>query len=309
MALFFKSKVLLAKIETTYGTPIATVGSDAILAKDIKIMPMEGSDVDRDLEQPYFGSQGTIPVDLHSKITFDVELAGSGTAGTVPAWGSLMRACGCAEVIEVGTSVAYNPVTLGHEAITLRLWIDGTLYAMVGTRGNVTFDLTASAIPYLRFELTGLFTVPTDTVQVSPTLTAFKKPLAVSKANTPTFQIDSTDLVMRKFMLNLGNAVETRFLVNEESIRITDRIEQLETTVEATNMATFNPYALAKSEDGVEIELAHGINAGNICTFTIPNAQMQRPAGLENAQNVVEWPLRLMPRPIGGNDQWKLTLT
>lgn len=309
MALFFKSKVLLCKVETTPGTPVATVGTDAILAKDIKIMPMEGSDVDRDLEQPYFGSQGSIPVDLHAKITFDVELAGSGAAGDVPGWGSLMRACRCAEVIDVGTSVTYNPVTQGHEAITLRLWIDGTLYQMAGTRGNVSFDLTASAIPYLRFELTGLFSDPSDTAQVAPTLSAFKKPLTVSKANTPTFQIDSTDLVMRKFMLNLGNAVETRFLVNEESIRITDRVEQLETTVEATNVATFNPYDLAKSQDGVEIELVHGLIAGNICTFTVPNAQMQRPAGLENAQNIVEWPLRLVPRPQVGNDQWKLALT
>ena len=79
---FDVDKILLVKLETTFGTDPTPVGGNGFWAKDLKIMPMEGTDIDRGLDLPYFGSSGTIPVDLHSKITFDVELAPSGTSGT-----------------------------------------------------------------------------------------------------------------------------------------------------------------------------------------------------------------------------------
>ena len=55
--------------------------------------------------------------------------------------------------------------------------------------------------------------------------------------------------------------------------------------------------------------VAHGTTAGKIVTLTAPTAQMQRVQGLENAQNITEWPLRLVPLASSGNDQWTLVLT
>ena len=52
----------------------------------------------------------------------------------------------------------------------------------------------------------------------------------------------------------------------------------------------------------------HGTTAGSIATLNVPAAQMQRPAGLENAQKIVEWPLRMAALPVDGNDQWTLVL-
>ncbi|MEL6888376.1 MAG: hypothetical protein AAFO86_06670, partial [Pseudomonadota bacterium] len=96
MAIFWRDKIMAIDIETTYGTDASPAGADAVLAKQVTLSPMEGNDLDRELELPYFGSQGTIPVELHAKLAFEVELAPSGTAGTAPAWGKLLRACGCA---------------------------------------------------------------------------------------------------------------------------------------------------------------------------------------------------------------------
>jgi len=306
---FDVDKILLVKLETTYGTDPTPVGGNGFWAKDLKIMPMEGTDIDRGLDLPYFGSSGTIPVDLHSKITFDVELAPSGTSGTAPAWGPALRACGCAETIVNATSVAYNPISRGHESATIYVWIDTTLYAILGARGTAKFDYKSSGVPYIRFELTGLFTTPTDTARVTPTLSGFQKPLAVSDANTPIFSIGGTDMAMRSCMLDLGNSVEARFLVNSEGVLITDAQATLSATVEATTMAEFNPYAVAAAQSDLAISLVHGLGAGNITTLAVPKAQIQRPAGLESAQGVVEWPLSFMPKPTAGNDQWTLTLT
>lgn len=309
MALKFETKILLAKLETTYGVDPSPVGVNGMLAKDIQIVPMEGSDVDRELEKPYFGADGTIPTDLHTTISFMIELQGSGTAGTAPQWGPLLRACGCAEVITANTSVAYSPITDDEESITLYLFIERTLFAITGTRGNVTFEVTASGIPYLNFSMTGLFVKPTEAARIAPQLAGFQKPQVASKANTPTFTIDGTSLVMRSFSLGLGNEVEPRFLIGSEEILITDRQDAIETTVEAVPLTTFDPFALALAQEEVPVALVHGKTAGKTVSFSVPKAQMQRPQGLSNAQKIAEWPLRLVPLPTNGNDQWTLTLT
>lgn len=309
-ALKWRNKIMLFKIETVYGTdPVPTAAVNGILATDVKLQPMEGTDVSRDLDLPYFGAQGTIPNELHAKLSFKVELAPSGTAGTVPAWGPLLRACGVAQVINAGVSVVYNPITDAHESGTFYLWIDSTRFALRGARGNAKFAVTAQGIPYIEFAFTGLFATPSDVARTTPVLTAFRKPAVASSTNTPTFTLNAVAMVMRSFMLDLKNSVENRFLIGAEAILITQREDMVETVVEAQPLASFNPFTLAAAQTTVPVSLIHGLGAGNITTLAIPAAQMQRPQGIENAQDIAEWPLSLQPLPVAGNDQWTLTLT
>lgn len=309
MTLKWKSKILLGMIESTYGTDPTPQAANGILAKDVKWSPMEGNDVDRELELPEFGSTGTIPVNIHAKLSFMVELAPSGTAGVAPGWGPILRACGIAETIVATTSVTYNPITDDPESVTFYFQIERTLYAMVGARGTAKLEFTAGGLPYLNFEMTGLFVDPTEASRTTPTLTGFKKPQEVTTRNTPVFTINAQTLVMRQLNMTLGNAVEPRFLVNQEEILITDREGKVETTVNAVPLTTLNPYALAKEATEVPIVLTHGTGAGRIATLNVPKAQLQRPAGLENSQGITEWPLSFIPIRTNGNDQWTLTLT
>ena len=252
MGLKWRDKILLVKLEDTYGVdPNPTGAANAVLAVDVSLTPMEGNDVSRDLETPYLGAQATIPTELHMKLAYKVELQGSGAAGTAPAWGPLLRACAVAEVIDPGVSVTYNPVSDDHESVTQHLWISGTQYKLTGCRGTVKLSYTAQGIPYLEFAFSGLFTKPGEVARPVPDLTAFQKPLVVADRNTPTFTLGGTDFVMRSCMLDLGNAVEARFLVNSESIEITDRSDVLEAKVEAVRLTTFDPFDLAASQAAV----------------------------------------------------------
>lgn len=304
-----RKKTVLFKLEAAYGVdPTPTGAANAMLTTDFKIMPMEGNDVSRNLEQPYLGAQGTLPVELHTKVTFNVEMSPSGTAGTAPAWGPLLRACAVAETIVVDTSVTYNPVSDNHESVTLWFGIDGTKYVSSGMRGTCKLDFTAQGIPYLRFEFTGLFTQPTEVAVPAPSLAVFMKPQVVTDANTD-FTLDGLALVLRKLVLDLGNDVQPSFLVGEELIDITDKAETMEMTVKAVPLTTFDPYAAALSDDDLPLVLTHGIGAGRIATLAMPKVEIQRPQGLEEAQGKVEWPLRAEPLPTSGNDQWTLTLT
>ena len=306
--LYWKSKTLLAKIEVTYGVdPTPTGAANAILATNVRLAPMEGQDVDRDLEQSYFGASGMIPVGLYSTLTFDVEFAGSGAAGTAPAYGPLLRMCGAAETINAGVSVEYSPITDDPESGTIYFAIDTVRHILKGARGSFVLALNAQGIPVLRFTFTGLFSVPTTQAKVTPTLTGFKDPLVATKANTPTFTIGGTAFVMRSFEFTLGNQVEQRLLIGYEGIEIVDRKEAVKTTVEAVALATYDPFTIAKDQTRKAIQLIHGVGAGKICTLDIASAQQKRVSGYENAQNVLEWPLEFTPLPTAGDDQWMLT--
>jgi hypothetical protein len=100
MPIKWKSKILLAEIEVTYGTDPAPTGADnGILATNVVLQPMEGQDISRELELPWLAAQATIPAGLNMRMTFRVELVPSGTAGTAPKWGPLLRACAVAQTI------------------------------------------------------------------------------------------------------------------------------------------------------------------------------------------------------------------
>jgi len=310
MPIKWKSKVILAKLESSYGVdPTPTGAADAMLMTNVTLTPMDGEDVSRDLEFPYLAAQGMIPTGLRVRLQGRVELSPSGTAGTAPAWGPLLRSCGIAETISAGVSVTYDPISNGMESAHIYFWIGDTRQIIAGVRGTAAFKLTAQQVPYIEFDLMGLYADPTELAPATPTLTAFQKPQIVTDANTPTFSINAVDMVLREFTLGLNNQVEARLLVGSDSIIIPDRAESISARVEAVPVTTLNPFTLAKAQTLVPVALAHGIGAGRIATFDFPTCQLKRLSGFENAQNTLEWPLELVPLPASGNDQWSLALT
>ena len=124
MVLLTRKRLILAKTEATYGTDSSPAGTDAILVKELEITPIEADVVSRDLIRPYLGNSDQLLANTRVSITFQVELAGSGTAATAPRFSSLLKACGMAE-------------TTTAAAIT------GT--AQAGAAGSITLAAAASA--------------------------------------------------------------------------------------------------------------------------------------------------------------------
>lgn len=308
MPLYWEEKIVLAKTEASYGTDAVPTGAaNGVLLKDLRIMPMEGADVERDLDRAYFGNDGTLPAELHSKISFKVELAPSGAAGTAPAWGPILRGCGVAETIVASTSVTYNPITRDPEALTIYFWVGDTLHKLKGSRGNAKFALRAQGVPEIEFEFNALWSTPAEAARDLPVLTAYKKPLIANNANT-SFTLGGVVMVLRQATLDLANQLENRFLIGSESVEVTGKAERFEATVEAVALTTLHPYALAESQSTLAVMLQHGTQTGARATLDIPAAQMQRPSGLEANQGIAEWNLSMAPLPVSGNDQWTLTL-
>ena len=85
---------ILNKLETTYGTNSTPGAVNAIVGTNVSFTPLEAEEIGRDLHLPHMGHQGVILTGQYAKIEFDVEIAGAGAAGTVPKYGSLLRAWG-----------------------------------------------------------------------------------------------------------------------------------------------------------------------------------------------------------------------
>lgn len=110
--LYSRNAVLLAKIETTEGSDSSPTGtSNAVLVSELSIEPLAGSELDLAYIRPYMGISPSIRVEDYVTASFTVDFAGTATAGTAPAWGPILRACGFAE-----TLVASGAATLAGTA-------------------------------------------------------------------------------------------------------------------------------------------------------------------------------------------------
>jgi len=309
MPKYWKSKTILGKVEANYGTDPALSGAaNAILGQDVTFSPMEGEVVTRNVDRTYFGAKPILTTAYRSVLTFSVSLVGSGTAGTAPAWGPLLRMCAVAEVITAGTKVEYSPITDSPESGALYFDVDGTKHLMLGTRGTAVFTVNANAEPVIKFTLTSLFTIPAEAAKPVANYAGWMAPQVGASSNTPVFTIGGQAFAMRNFELDLGLEVKPRNLIGSNTIRITDRNSQLSTQVEAVALTTYDPFTIAKSGTLQPIALEHGTTAGRKVRFDLLSCQQQLPTYQEQ-DNILEWPLKFAVLPASGNDEWKITLT
>ena len=117
MPLLNRRRLLASKIETTYATdPVPTGAANAILVSDLELTPQDADFADRALIRPYLGRSEQLPAGIRAMVKAGVELQGSGTAGTAPGWGPLLRACGFAETTlaaaVTGTATAGSATTI-----------------------------------------------------------------------------------------------------------------------------------------------------------------------------------------------------
>jgi hypothetical protein len=118
MPLLTRKRLILAETESSYGVDPSPDGADAILVRDLNITPQQSDVVNRDLVRPYLGASEQLLANTRVECTFSVELAGSGTAGTAPRFGKVLKACALAETT-VTPAESGTPAAGGSNSITL----------------------------------------------------------------------------------------------------------------------------------------------------------------------------------------------
>lgn len=313
MTFLVRNQILLAKIESTYGTdPTPVEGSNAIVIKNLQRTIYDGNRIQRDLVKPYMGNDHSINTAPFITVTFDVELAGASAAGVAPQYGELLRACALDETIVADTSVTYAPISTAMESLTLYYNYDGEMQKVIGAMGSYRISLTRGQNPMISFTFMGRYARPTAVPLYDPTFTAVA-PSPFNSYNTTTFNVHAQAVVGESFTLESGNDVKHRNLAGFDGVLITDRNPTGNTLFEAVPIATKNFYAAAESHLGVlteaSISVVHGTVAGDICTITAPTAQLG-PLSEQDSDGIRMYSADFIPIPTdSGNDEFTIAFT
>jgi hypothetical protein len=314
--MLFRAKTLLAKIESAYGTDPTPTGTDAILTSNLAIQPYAGPVVSRNNDRETLGSESSINTNPQVILTFETEIAGAGTAGAVPAYDSLLRACGFSGASDASpaTSHIYTPVSTGFESVTFYFYHDGQRHKVIGSRGTFTINLSRGEIPRMAFTFTGTYTRPDAATPSGTDIADFVAPVPVTNTNTPTYVLDDgsplASVVAESFSVDIGNNVIARNVINNEEIMITDRNATGNTVIEAPDISTRNWFSDAESNNGVtllQLSLVHGTTAGNIVAFDCPSVQLTS-LSQDNSDDLVVYNMGLSLIPVSGNDEITITV-
>lgn len=301
----WRKLAILHKLEATYGIDATPIAANALVGTNVTFTPMEGQEVARDLLLPYLGNQGVILAGIYGRLEFDIEIAGAGAAGTVPAYGSILRAAGMTETVTADTSVEYEFIDDDTESGSLYFIMDKVRHILLGGQANIAQTFTPLGIPRYRVTYVGLFGTITD-VGAMPvvSMAAWQKPLTVSKANT-TMSLHGWPSIAESLSLDFGNVLTPRFLIGDERILISDRSATGTAVVEGKSLATINWFERALDRTRGALSIVHGKTAGNIVEVTAPAVEIGR-VTQGQTNNILNYSLPLSLCPVSGLDELKI---
>ena len=306
-----RKKVLLAKKETSYGTDPTADASNAIQVTNVEVTPIESDNVEPASFQGFIGNstRSTLVANKRVSITFDVELGGSGTAGTAPAFGPLLEACGMIETVESEASVTYDPDPTPTDSVTICSYYDGSLHKITGARGTVTFSMTAGQFPLASFQFIGIF----NAVSSGGSTTTIANQAAALEINdtnvtTATFHGETSQRIESfDFALN-NNLIYKETASNQQAI-IVDRTPGGTAVIEAPSLGSVNYFTKVIGTTTASSSIVIGASAGNITTLTIPQTDITG-VTYGDTNGVISLSMPYAARPTGaGNDEFSLAFT
>ncbi len=302
-----KKKILMFAAETDYGIdPIAdNTEPSFILGREFSIVPQAGESLALEYDTGELGNSPEIMTECFVEVEFGVDFAPGvftegGTTGEPAPWAPLLAAC----LRQTKTDTeADNPKTTYHiddtstNSLTFYFYQSGTLHKVTGARGSVSLALQAKQFPTLKFKFSGLHTVPEAGEHPTPDFSQYQTPLKVGVENS-AFTIDGKPHKMISLEIDQANNVIHQEYVGHEEVMITDFAPTATLVLEAPDLATLDPFALANAGKEHAIAFTNG-PVGNQVGWQSDNVQFGRPTYADqDGTQTYSIPLRL----IGSGD-------
>lgn len=317
MAVFKRRRMVVGlKLETTEGTAIAVAGADAnFFAENVTFSP----DISMDPQNPVSGDQRVLP-DVPgmqiAKATFEYKCRASGTAGTAPALGKILKLARMAETIVAVTSATYDPIAVGDPSATV------DFYDVPESGNNIKQSMRGARVSSLKcdggqngkplvfhVELTGVYNGTTDAAGITATGLETTQPPGVLSA---AFAVQSLSAKISQFAIDFGITGVIRSDVSKAegafSYVNTEMSPVLTFDAEKELVATHDFYGKLIAGTLGAFTVTIGGTAGNICTITGPKAQyVDCKPGERNGLSVFNITAKLTDN--AGNDRIKLAFT
>lgn len=312
----FKTKTLFAAVESTYGTAPVIAGANWAEARNVSITSFEAQVVDRGIVLPYKGRKAGLAGTPNVKITFDIAMAPSGTAGTAPKWAPLLLGCGWAETVVATTSVTYNLVSTGEQSLTLAYFDADNKHLITGVHGSVSFKFPKGGIPLMSFSFTGIYNAPVvasgaDAMPAVVRTGWTDEQLVDGRYTTGNINTGTAiPLAFSEFNVDQANDVKYIDLPGPQTtVVIADRAPTGSISLLAPPLATLNVYALVANNTAFTASAVHGTGAGKVATLSVK----ARATGVSAVEidSFKGYQLTIQPEPVlaAGNDEISLTLT
>ena len=236
MAGSIQNTVILFKPETTSGTDSApgnTTDAVAIRISNLSVK-IDEKFAERDVIVGGFAAPDKLAYTRRGMLTFSVELQGSGTLGTAPQWGDLLKCCAFAETISAGARVEYTPVSTALTTGTIWAYINNRLEKFNYASGTVKMSMAVGKVPSLDFTFTSLVSSSAASAPAAPTLSAWIRAQAVGPTFTTQLSMGAvtysagalsggTAYNFQSFDLDMANDVQDIALATQETISIYGR--------------------------------------------------------------------------------------
>lgn len=274
-----RRQTILAKIESTYGTNPTPVDTDAIEVSNVQ-WKNNAEVLERDILKDTMSKDKHVMGMIDAEVSFDVEIKGSGSAGTAPQIGKLLRACGLSETVDAGVSVTYAPESdeSNHASVTIYVYKDGTLRKLTGARGDLSIDIQAGRYGKASFTFKGMWNSVTDASIVTPD--APDEAISPAIVESSSFSWGGYAPVASAVSFALQNVLSRRESVNSankgvHSIRIADRSPVGSFNADAVVEATHPFWSDFENATARAITITLGSSAGNICTIAGPQCALE----------------------------------
>lgn len=285
MAILTQRGQLAVQAKNSQDGTFATITGSDVIDKVYNATPtITQEQFDRNPVSPYNGPVGSVPGSKSASVTFDVEVRGSGTAGTAPNIGTLLKGHGLVETVSAATSVTYEPAddptgytSGGPNTIDTEYIEDGNAVEILD--GAVTaLSITGSSneIAVANMTIQGayegesggnsFYSYTPSTIVPPPFkgITATFNGVALDCPTNFTFDTGAT-----------GQLIECATQTDGyKGAEVTQHIATMQIDFRAQAFGTFNPFTQLYAGTQAAFVLTWGTTAGNIITIRSDNAQV-----------------------------------
>lgn len=310
-----RQTVVLAKLETTAGTDAAPTGAaNAVLVREPSITPLEAAQVDRALVRPHFGASEQLQGAAVVRVSFTVEMVGSGVGGVAPAWGPLLQACAYAPAtgLSGAARVEYQPVTDEPKTVTIYYADSGVVHKLLGAMGTFALEALVDGIPVLKFDFLGLDGGIATGAMPAADFAAWQRPAVVGPASAIdvtlgcTYSagelVGGTQYTSTGLTLDGGNTPGLTSFVSSRRIDNTNREVVGKTELALSAAQEVALMEVAKTNTTTSLGFAVGLTPQLRVTVFAQAVQLLNPSKADrNGVRTVGFDLRLLP--VVGNDE------
>lgn len=318
MSRLIKKTVVLVKVETTSGTDAVPTGADnAIQVMNLSITPLDATNIDTNYITSYLGGAVQIVGTASVKCSFSVLLAGSATAATAPKWGALLQGCANSETtgLTVPNRVEYAPATDSLKTVTIYWYDDGLLHKLLGAFGNVKLSAKSGEAPMLTFDFVGLDGGVSAAANATATLTGWKTPVGITKANVTDINLGCTYSAgalsggtaynSTGLTIDWGNTVEFAPMLTTEEVVLSDRNMVGTMSLELTAAQEVTQMSAVKANTLQGVGFVIGTTTGNKIMLHMPSVQLINPKKEDFAgKRIIGFDMRVLP--VSGNDELRI---